>query len=356
MGSHLRFGFEATYGRDTVVMRDDNVADYPWLCFALMTVMQEYARARPPTARDEDDTAPLRRRHPQRPVGGRARVRRPAALVAVAAARPTAASSARCSCSTATRWSRRSSATGRRRTRYSPLAFFFNFSHNVLKGMVVDALLRGRPWPLTFDDMLTALSRDEAEAALKQELAATLMGYARAQPRHDPRPADAGHRLRSGDRTRRVCCYDAQDPGMTYRFGIFEFDDRAAILTRSDRPVALEPQPARALALLLSRAGDVVTRDELRAHLWGDDTHVDFDRGLAYCVGQLRAALGDSADNPRFVQTLPRRGFCFIAPVTAADRRIVRRSTFGVRRSRFVVRRSTFVSSPDGAQPGDGER
>jgi len=65
---------------------------------------------------------------------------------------------------------------------YSPLAFFFNFSHNVLKGMVVDALLRGRPWPLTFDDMLTALARDEAEATLKHELAATLMGYARAHP------------------------------------------------------------------------------------------------------------------------------------------------------------------------------
>jgi DNA-binding winged helix-turn-helix (wHTH) protein/TolB-like protein len=102
---------------------------------------------------------------------------------------------------------------------------------------------------------------------------------------------------------------------MTYRFGIFEFDDRAAILTRSDRPVALEPQPARALGLLVARAGDVVSRDELRAHLWGDDTHVDVDRGLAYCIGQLRAALGDTADNPRFVQTLPRRGFCFIAPV-----------------------------------------
>jgi DNA-binding winged helix-turn-helix (wHTH) protein/TolB-like protein len=102
---------------------------------------------------------------------------------------------------------------------------------------------------------------------------------------------------------------------MTYRFGIFTFDERAAMLTRSDRAVALEPQPARALALLLSRAGDVVTRDELRAHLWGDDTHVDFDRGLAYCISQLRTALGDSADNPRFIQTYPRRGFSFIAPL-----------------------------------------
>jgi DNA-binding winged helix-turn-helix (wHTH) protein/TolB-like protein len=106
---------------------------------------------------------------------------------------------------------------------------------------------------------------------------------------------------------------------MIYRFGIFTFDDRTAILSRSDRVVAIEPQPARALALLLSRAGDVVTREELRAHLWGADTHVDFDRGLAYSIGQLRNALGDSAENPRFVQTYPRRGFAFIAPLAADD-------------------------------------
>jgi DNA-binding winged helix-turn-helix (wHTH) protein/TolB-like protein len=118
---------------------------------------------------------------------------------------------------------------------------------------------------------------------------------------------------------------------MTYRFGTFEFNDRTCILTRSDRPVALEPQPARALALLVSRAGDVVTREEMRGYLWGDGTHVDFDRGLAYCIGQLRAALGDSAENPRFVQTLPRRGFSFIAPVTQD------RSSFDVPGSSFDV-------------------
>jgi DNA-binding winged helix-turn-helix (wHTH) protein/TolB-like protein len=100
-----------------------------------------------------------------------------------------------------------------------------------------------------------------------------------------------------------------------YRFGVFAFDDRTALLTRAGRPVSLEPQPARALALLVARAGDLVTREEMRAHIWGGDTHVDFDRGLAYCIGQLRSALGDTADNPRFVQTLPRRGFTFIAPV-----------------------------------------
>jgi DNA-binding winged helix-turn-helix (wHTH) protein/TolB-like protein len=127
---------------------------------------------------------------------------------------------------------------------------------------------------------------------------------------------------------------------MTYRFGRFEFDDRAGILTRSDRPVALEPQPARALALLLSRAGDLVTREEMRARLWGADTHVDFDRGLAYCIGQLRAALGDSADNPRFVQTLPRRGFSFIAPVVAGNGD---RSTFDVLRSSFSAENAENV-------------
>ena len=134
---------------------------------------------------------------------------------------------------------------------------------------------------------------------------------------------------------------------MTRRFGVFTFDDRTAILRKSDRPVALEPQPARALALLLTRAGDVVTREDLRAHLWGDDTHVDFDRGLAYCVGQLRAALGDSADNPRFIQTHPRRGFSFIAPVTGDGGRPafdVRGSSFNAENAENVDPRTTNVA------------
>jgi len=103
-----------------------------------------------------------------------------------------------------------------------------------------------------------------------------------------------------------------------YRFGLFEFDAAAGELRRQGRLIRLEPQPARALALLLSRPAEVVTRDELRARLWGADTHVDFDRGLAYCIGQVRAALGDSAENPRFVETLPRRGYRFVAPLHGA--------------------------------------
>ncbi|MDP1571161.1 MAG: winged helix-turn-helix domain-containing protein [Vicinamibacterales bacterium] len=102
---------------------------------------------------------------------------------------------------------------------------------------------------------------------------------------------------------------------MRVRFGVFTFDTDTGDLSREGVRVRLEPQPGKALARLVEQAGDVVSRDELRALLWGGDTHVDFDRGLAYCVGQIRAALGDSADHPRFIQTLPRRGFRFIAPV-----------------------------------------
>jgi len=102
---------------------------------------------------------------------------------------------------------------------------------------------------------------------------------------------------------------------MTYRFGVFEFDADRKELRKNGRAAAIEPQPGKALALLLSRAGEVVSREELRDAVWGQDTHVDFDRGLAYCVSQVRAALGDSGDNPRFVQTIPKQGFKFIAPV-----------------------------------------
>jgi DNA-binding winged helix-turn-helix (wHTH) protein/TolB-like protein len=102
---------------------------------------------------------------------------------------------------------------------------------------------------------------------------------------------------------------------MTYRFGAYEFDATANLLRKNGRATPLEPQPARALALLLARADDVVSKEDLRRAVWGDDTHVDFDRGLAYCLSQVRTALGDSGENPRFVQTLPRRGYRFIAPV-----------------------------------------
>jgi DNA-binding winged helix-turn-helix (wHTH) protein/TolB-like protein len=100
-----------------------------------------------------------------------------------------------------------------------------------------------------------------------------------------------------------------------YRFGIFDFEVESGQLRKNARPLSLERQPARVLAVLLARAGEVVSREELRESVWGRETHVDFDRGLAYCLSQIRGALGDRGDNPRFIQTFPKRGYKFIAPV-----------------------------------------
>ena len=99
------------------------------------------------------------------------------------------------------------------------------------------------------------------------------------------------------------------------RFGQFVFDVDAGTLTRDGVPVRLPPQPARVLAALVARPGEVVSREDLRQQIWGGETFVDFDRGLNFCVAQIRSALGDSADSPRYIETLPKRGYRFIAPV-----------------------------------------
>ena len=104
------------------------------------------------------------------------------------------------------------------------------------------------------------------------------------------------------------------------RFGLFEFDAAAGLLSREGVPVRLQPQPARVLAILLAHAGEVVTRDDLRQQVWNDGTFVDFERGLNFCIAQIRTALGDAADSPRFIETLPRRGYRFIAPVRGEPR------------------------------------
>jgi TolB-like protein/DNA-binding winged helix-turn-helix (wHTH) protein/Tfp pilus assembly protein PilF len=103
------------------------------------------------------------------------------------------------------------------------------------------------------------------------------------------------------------------------QFGPFELDRRTGELRRSGTRIALQGQPVRVLTLLLERPGDLVTRDELRQRLWADDTFVDFEHGLNAAVRRLREALGDSAETPRFVETLPRRGYRFIAAVQHPD-------------------------------------
>jgi hypothetical protein len=180
MGCHLRFGFEAQCGRDTVALRDDNVADYPWLCFAVAAVMREYDRqvaagqadaslnilteallnALTPDARAFVGAAPavLSQSGADRAQFLELFTKHKAALLsAFERHRPTD-------------------------TTYSPLSFFFNFSHNVVKGTVVDALLWGEPWDLGLNDLLTGVARPGVEEGSQQLLAATLMGYARSNP------------------------------------------------------------------------------------------------------------------------------------------------------------------------------
>ena len=101
----------------------------------------------------------------------------------------------------------------------------------------------------------------------------------------------------------------------TLRFGAFELNPFTGDLRKGRRPLRLAPQPARVLGLLAGRAGDVVTRAEIRADLWPRDTFVDFELGINHCLKRIRATLGDRASSPRFIETLPRRGYRFIAPV-----------------------------------------
>ncbi len=99
------------------------------------------------------------------------------------------------------------------------------------------------------------------------------------------------------------------------RFGLFEFNSETGELLREGRPVRLQAQPAKLLALLIAGRGELVTRESLRAALWPDGTTVDFDRGLNFAVAQVRTALNDSADSPAFIRTVPKRGYQFIAPL-----------------------------------------
>ncbi len=107
----------------------------------------------------------------------------------------------------------------------------------------------------------------------------------------------------------------ATSPVRFIRFGLFEADLHAGELRKNGLKIKLQEQPFRVLSLLLERAGEVVTREELRQKLWSMDTFVDFEHSLNTSIKKLRQALGDSADNPRFVETLARRGYRFVAPV-----------------------------------------
>jgi TolB-like protein/DNA-binding winged helix-turn-helix (wHTH) protein/Flp pilus assembly protein TadD len=106
------------------------------------------------------------------------------------------------------------------------------------------------------------------------------------------------------------------DPAKRLRFGVFELDVRTGELTKRGYRLRLQEQPFQLLAILLEKPGELVTREELRSRLW-PDTIIDFDHGLNKAIGKIREALGDSAENPRFIETVARRGYRFIADVPA---------------------------------------
>src|SRR5216684_8757649 len=102
------------------------------------------------------------------------------------------------------------------------------------------------------------------------------------------------------------------------RFGLFELDLQAGELRKSGVKIKLQEQPLQVLIALLQKPGEVVTREELRMKLWDAETFVDVEHSLGTAINKIREVLGDSAENPRFVETLPRRGYRFVAPVEGA--------------------------------------
>jgi DNA-binding winged helix-turn-helix (wHTH) protein/tetratricopeptide (TPR) repeat protein len=103
------------------------------------------------------------------------------------------------------------------------------------------------------------------------------------------------------------------------RFGSFDLDLKNGELSKSGELIKLPPQPTKVLGVLARRSGEVVSRAEIREQVWHDETFVDFDQGLNFCIRQIREALGDDADAPRYIETLPRRGYRFLMPVEFAN-------------------------------------
>jgi DNA-binding winged helix-turn-helix (wHTH) protein len=108
---------------------------------------------------------------------------------------------------------------------------------------------------------------------------------------------------------------DTAQKGPVLRFGSFELDTDAEQLTKNGRTIRLQPQPFKLLRLLAGLSGRVVTREEIQAVLWKGDTFVDFEQGVNFAIKQVREALGEDAERPIYIQTVPKRGYRFLAPV-----------------------------------------
>ncbi len=103
------------------------------------------------------------------------------------------------------------------------------------------------------------------------------------------------------------------------KFGPFTFDPECGELTRNGYRIRLQPQPTVVLALLTDQPGKLILREEIYRTVWGEDTHVDFEQSLNYCISQIRSALRDDANDPKYLETFPKRGYRFLAPVESAN-------------------------------------
>src|SRR5262250_1063686 len=117
---------------------------------------------------------------------------------------------------------------------------------------------------------------------------------------------------------------EATRPTSVARFGIYEISFQSGELRKAGIKIKVQQQPLKLLEILLEHPGEIVTREELRTRIWPKESFGDFDQAVNVAIAKLRSALGDSADNPRYVETLPRRGYRFIADVTVIDQSIDR--------------------------------
>src|SRR5579862_1252098 len=108
-------------------------------------------------------------------------------------------------------------------------------------------------------------------------------------------------------------------PNSVVRFGTYEVSLQSGEVRKAGLRIRVQQQPMKLLGILLERPGEVVTREELRSRVWSDESFGDFDQAVNIAIGKLRSALGDSAENPRFIETLPKRGYRFIADVSVVD-------------------------------------
>jgi len=144
------------------------------------------------------------------------------------------------------------------------------------------------------------------------------------------------------------------------KFGVFELNLDTEELRKFGIPIKLRPQPFRMLALLASHAGQVVAREEIKEQLWGEETYVDFEHGMNKCVKQIRTALGDDVNKPVYIETVPRHGYRFLAPVVSktvlAPPPRVKESSSGIPadlaemiRARLAARKSAAHQAAGGA-------